>query len=84
MGLFAKKYRESANEHFNQTTNFAEFPKHLFAYITAPINASSQPAEARAKAKIQYRINKINTQSVKTQWRDYLAMTLPEKEAYFT
>ena len=84
VGIFAKKYRESANEHFNQTTNFAEFPKHLFAYITAPIKASSPQAETKAKAKIQERINNIKAQSVKAPWGEYLKMTLPEKEAYFT
>ena len=80
---FTQKYKDSANEYFNQTTAFTQFPKHLFAYITAPIIASTPQAETKAKAKIQERINKINAQSVKAPWGEYRYMSLADQEQYF-
>lgn len=84
IGSFAKKYRDSANEYFNQTTAFTIFPKYLFGYITNPPLRKTTQAQAKATAEIQAKINNINAQSVKTLWGDYLKMSLAEKEAYFT
>ena len=84
MGSFAKKYRDSANEYFNQTTAFTTFPKYLFGYITNPPQRKTQQAQAKAEAEIQTKINNIKTQSVKALWGEYLKMSLADKEAYFT
>ena len=81
---FAQKYRDSANEYFNKTTTFKEFPKYLFTYITTPVARKTPKGTADAIANVQEKINKIKAQSVKTQWGEYSNMSLPEKEAYFT
>ena len=84
IGNFTQKYRDSANEYFNKSTVFTTFPKYLFGYITNPPQRKTKQAQAKAEAEIQTKINNIKTQSVKALWGDYLKMTLPEKEAYFT
>ena len=84
VGSFAKKYRDSANEYFNKTTNFTEFPKYLFTYITTPPQRKTPQAQAKAEADIQAKINNIKTQSVKAPWGEYLKMSPAEQEAYFT
>ena len=84
VGSFAKKYRDSANEYFNKTTNFTEFPKYLFTYITTPPQRKTPQAQAKAEADIQAKINKIKAQSVKAPWGEYLKMSPAEQEAYFT
>ena len=76
IGNFAQKYRESAIEYFNQTTQFAQFPKYLFAYITTP--GKTQTAKTLA------RINDIKAQSLKANWGEYVKMSLADQEAYFT
>ena len=84
MGSFAQKHRDSANEYFNKTTTFKEFPKYLFTYITTPVARKTPKGTADAIANVQDKINKIKAQSVKTQWGEYSNMSLAEKEAYFT
>ena len=84
VGSFAQKYRDSANEYFNKTTNFKEFPKYLFTYITTPVARKTPKGTADAIANVQDKINKIKAQSVKTQWGEYSNMSPAEKEAYFT
>ena len=84
VGSFAKKYRDSANEYFNKTTNFTEFPKYLFTYITTPPQRKTPQAQAKAEAEIQAKINNIKAHSVKAPWGEYLKMSPTEQEAYFT
>ena len=84
IGAFTKKYRDSANEFFYKSTVFTIFPKHLFGYITNPPQRKTTQAQAKAEAEIQDKINKIKAQSVKAPWGEYLKMSLPDKEAYFT
>ena len=84
IGAFTKKYRDSANEYLNKSTNFTEFPKHLFGYITNPPQRKTTQAQAKAEAEIQAKINNIKAQSVKAPWGEYLKMSLADKEAYFT
>ena len=84
IGGFAKKYRDSANEFFNQTTAFTTFPKYLFGYITNPPQRKTQQAQVKAEAEIQTKINNIKAQSVKALWGEYGKMSLADQEAYFT
>ena len=76
IGNFAQKYRDSALEFFNQTTQFKQFPAHLFTYITNPGKTKAQ--------KILDRINDIKSASLRAKWGEYQKMSLANQEKYFS
>ena len=59
VGSFAKKYRDSANEYFNKTTNFTEFPKYLFTYITTPHRERHRKHRQRQKQTYRLKLIKL-------------------------